>query len=194
MSSPTLPPAILGRRMIHDGWSRFMVARVRLPDGTEVDREIEDHGSAVCVLPYDPERRVATLVRQFRPSVCMMSGETDLLEAPAGLREAGEDKDATARREVLEEAGLAITALELVVDGWSMPGVSTERMAHYLAPYRAADRVAAGGGLDEENEQITVVELPLADLAAMAAAGTLTDIKTLLCLMALQVRHPALFA
>ena len=57
---------ILSLRTIHDGWTRFSLARVRLADGTEAEREIEDHGNSVGVLPYDPERRVATLVRELR--------------------------------------------------------------------------------------------------------------------------------
>ena len=46
---------------------------------------MEDHGTGVCVLPVDRERKVATLVRQFRAPVCVTSGKTDLLECPAGL-------------------------------------------------------------------------------------------------------------
>ncbi len=42
------------------------MARIRLPDGTEIDREIEDYGSAVGVFVYDPETRVALLVQQPR--------------------------------------------------------------------------------------------------------------------------------
>ncbi len=41
------------------------------------------------------------------------------------------------RREALEEGGLRLGALEHVATVWSMPGVSTERMALYLAEYRA---------------------------------------------------------
>ncbi|GMA77272.1 hypothetical protein GCM10025880_36890 [Methylorubrum aminovorans] len=61
-----MPPEIRGTRTVHDGWASFVVAEVTTPEGAEVTREIEDHGEAVCVLPYDPERRVALLIRQFR--------------------------------------------------------------------------------------------------------------------------------
>jgi hypothetical protein len=50
----------------YKGWARFSVVSVCLPNGQLVQREIEDHGSAVAVLAFDPERKTAILVQQFR--------------------------------------------------------------------------------------------------------------------------------
>jgi nudix-type nucleoside diphosphatase (YffH/AdpP family) len=186
-----MSPKILQETVLHAGWGRFKIVKVRLTSGQEVDREVEDHGSAVCVLPYDPERKVATFVRQFRPAIFSAGGPTELLEAPAGiLEDAPED---CARREALEETGIRLHELEPVVSGWTSPGVSTECMHCYLATYGAADRIGEGGGLAEEHEDIEVVELPLRDVAAMAAAGEITDMKTLAVVLALQLRRPELF-
>jgi hypothetical protein len=74
-----------------------------------------------------------------------------------------------------------------------MPGVSTEQMDLYLAPYAEADRIGIGGGLADEHEGITVVELPLAELAAMADAGQIMDMKTLAVVQTLRLRRPELF-
>ena len=60
-----------------------------------------------------------------------------------------------------------------------MPGISTERMDLFLGSYAATDRVSAGGGLASENEEIEVIELPLADLVAMIEAGADMDVKVL---------------
>ena len=76
----------------------------------------------------------------------------------------------------------------------TMPGISTERIHLYLGAYDAADRTGAGGGLDAEEEHITVVEMPLADLAAQADAGQLMDAKTMLLVQTLRLRRPDLFA
>jgi nudix-type nucleoside diphosphatase (YffH/AdpP family) len=143
-----------------EGFSRLLIATIELPDGETIRREIEDHGRAVCVLPYDPERRTAILVRQFRAPVALVDGREQLLEAVAGSLE-DEAPDACAYREAMEEAGLKLHALEHVGAAWAMPGISTELMDLYLAPYSEADRVGLGGGLDDEHEGITVVELPL---------------------------------
>lgn len=183
---------VTGVRVVHDGWAKLLLADVELPDGSAATREIEDHGEAVAVLPYDPERRVALLVRQFRAPVRHAGEMDDLLEAPAGLRDEP-DAEAAARREVLEEVGVRLGALDPVCTAWTMPGISTERMSLYLAPFAAADRVAAGGGLVEERESITVVEVPLAELARLADSGGLADLKTLALVQTLRLRKPDLF-
>jgi nudix-type nucleoside diphosphatase (YffH/AdpP family) len=186
-------PALLDRIFVHKGWSTFSILRLRLPNGAEVDREVEAHGRAVCVLPYDPVRKVAVLVRQFRPATFLAEDVESLLEVPAGVLDE-DDPAEGARREAEEEAGLRLRDLEPVVNGWTMPGVSTERMAFFLAAFGEGDKVGDGGGLAEEHEDIEVVEIPLAELAAQARAGEITDVKTLLLVLALQVRHPGLFA
>jgi nudix-type nucleoside diphosphatase (YffH/AdpP family) len=183
---------IIRTETVFEGFSRLLIATVELPDGETIRREIEDHGRAVCVLPYDPERRTAILVRQFRAAVAHVDGREYLLEAVAGSVE-DEAIDACAYREALEEAGLKLRALEHLATAWSMPGISTEQMDLYLAPYSEADRVGVGGGVADEHEGITVIELPLAELAAMADAGQITDMKTLAVVQTLRLRKPELF-
>jgi nudix-type nucleoside diphosphatase (YffH/AdpP family) len=185
-------PVIERSDSVHAGWTALTIATVRLPNGQIIRREVEDHGSATSVLPYDPQRRMAMLVSQLRVPL-LASGETaDILEAPAGIVETA-DVEACARREALEEVGLRLGSLEPVAVAWSLPGISTERMALFLAPYTQADRVEAGGGLDDEHEFITVHEVPLAELARMADAGQLPDLKTFALLQTLRLRRPELF-
>lgn len=189
MSAPT----IANLEVIHEGWGRFLRAKVTMPDGSEILREIEDHGDAAVVFLYDPDRRVAILVRQLRAPLLLAAGLPDLLEAPAGGL-GGDDPATCARREVEEEAGVRVGELEPLGEIVTMPGISTERLHLFLAAYRAQDRVGSGGGLASEQEAIVVEEHPLADLAAMADDGRLADMKTLLLLRTLQLRRPELFA
>ena len=135
----------------------------------------------------------ALLVRQLRAPVFLTTGKQSELEAIAGMIDEG-DASLTARREAKEEAGLELGDLERVTDAWSSPGMSTERVALFLARYRAADRVSAGGGLAEEHEEIEVVEMPLSALAVLADRGELTDMKTLALVQTLRLRRPFLFA
>lgn len=183
---------IVARELVYQGWYRFYRLALRLVDGTTVERHLLDNGSAVAVLPYDPVRCVALLVSQPRAAV-IHAGEAPLLEAVAG----GLDGVTPAERiveEAMEEGGLRLGTLEPVANIWPLPPVSTERVQLYLAGYGAADRVAAGGGAEGENEAITVHEIALAELAAMVRAGTLTDAKTLILAQALMLRRPELFA
>jgi len=173
------------------GWCTLYVAQVRYPDGHVLKREIEDHGSAVCVLPYDPHRRTTTIIRQLRAPTLHAASEAAIFEAPAGLIDSGEEAPTAARREVMEEIGIQLASLDLVANAWSMPGLSTEKMNLFLATYTDADRIGAGGG--ERDEGIEVVEMPLRELAAMAEDGRLSDLKTLFLLQALRLRVPELF-
>lgn len=111
----------------YSGWARFLVVSVRLPDGQLIKREIEDHGNAVAVLAFDPERKMAALVRQFRAPPFFSLGQEHTLEAIAGIID-DVDSITAARREALEETGLRLQSLERVATVWSMPGISTEGM------------------------------------------------------------------
>ena len=188
----TAAPAIVGVRTLYEGWGRFLIARLRLADGQVIDREIEDHGRAVAILPYDPERRVALLVRQLRPPALLAGGHVHTLEVPAGRLDS-DDPEACVRREAFEEVGLKLRTIERVAEAWAMPAVSTETIHLFLAAYSPGDRVGPGGGLAEEQEQIAVETVPLARLAAMVDAGDLVDMKTLVLAFALRHRHPELF-
>jgi len=184
---------IVERRIAYSGWMTLSVLSIRLADSRVMQREIVEHGRAACVLPYDAERGTALLVRQLRAPVFLTTGKQSELEAIAGMIDEG-DASLTARREAKEEAGLELGDLERVTDAWSSPGMSTERVALFLARYRAADRVSAGGGLAEEHEEIEVVEMPLSALAVLADRGELTDMKTLALVQTLRLRRPFLFA
>jgi nudix-type nucleoside diphosphatase (YffH/AdpP family) len=146
----------------------------------------------VTVLPYDPHRRTAMVIRQFRAPPFHVAGVETILEAPAGLLDE-DDPQACARREAMEEIGLRLSVLEPVAVAWGMPGISTERAHLFLAPYSQQDRVAEGGGLEEEHEDIEVCELALDDLAARADRGDVADLKLLLLVQTLRLRHPDLF-
>ncbi|KQT42958.1 NUDIX hydrolase [Aureimonas sp. Leaf454] len=178
---------------IYEGWANFHVATVRREDGAILSHVVEDHGNAVAVLPYDPVRGIAILVRQMRTPVLFAKADPRTLELPAGRADHG-SSEASVRAEALEEAGLRLSNLRLVVSAWTMPGVSTECADLYLAEFSDEDRVSSGGGLAHEDEDIEVVEVPLRDLAAMADAGELRELKAFALLAALRLRRGDLFA
>src|SRR4051794_9503620 len=185
---------IVSTEIKYRSWSTFLVATIKLPDGHIITRVVEDHGNAVCVLPYDPIRRVAILVKQLRAPALYAARQTDFLEAVAGRVDDGEDAESSARRETVEEAGFQLRTLERVARAWAMPGVSTEQMDLFLGEYSEADRIGTGGGVEGEHENIDVIEMPLAKLAEMADSGALHDMKTLLLLQTLRLQQPELFS
>jgi 8-oxo-dGTP pyrophosphatase MutT (NUDIX family) len=114
------------------------------------------------------------------------------LEAIAGIVE-DDDPIICARREAHEEAGLRLRVLEPVANVWSMPGLSTERITLYLAPYQESDYVGQPHPVSREDAGILVTELRLSELAAMAERGALDDLKTLALTQALRLKRPELF-
>jgi len=155
---------------------------------------VVNFGRSACVLPYDPDRKLALIVRLPRAPLLLHGAAANIIEAPAGMISAGESAEETVRREAMEEAGLHLGELEPIATCWPSPGVLAERTHLFLAPYRSTDRVGPGGGLAEESEAITVEELPLAQLWRAAQAGELQDLKTLTLVLALYVRRTMLFA
>lgn len=188
-----MPVELRKLETVYQGYMTLMLATLTADDGTTFRREIEHHGHAAAVLPYDPARRTALMVSLPRAPVIWADGPPELLEAVAGMLD-GEDAETCVRREALEEAGVRLRALEPVGAAFASPGVSSERLQLYLAPYVLADRVAAGGGLTEEHEHITVMEVPLAQLWAWVEEHRIEDLKTLTLILALRVRRPELFA
>ncbi len=190
-----MKPVILACTTVYSGYLTVDALQVRLADGAVVSREVERHGDAAAVLPYDRERRCALIVGLFRAPVFQQAGMEAMEEACAGMiSELGQDAEATARREAYEELGVRLASMDLVSKVYSSPGVSSERVSLFLARYAAADRIGAGGGLRSEHEGITVVERPLATLAVAADQGRIQDGKLLTLVLALRLRHPDLFA
>lgn len=183
---------ILSINTLHQGWDRFSLVRFRLDDGSEVERAVEDHGDAVVVLPYDPVRRVALLVKQFRGPV-RLRAEAAFLEPPAGILEEGEALTDCARLEAFEETGVRLDELEPLGACWASPGSTTERSHLFLAAYGEADRTGSGGGVDE-HEDVEVCEVPLAELAARLVTAGIEDLKLLALLLSLMRLRPELFA
>ena len=123
--------SIVDTHEAYAGWTKMLIATVRLPDGHTLKREIEDHGEAVCVLPYNPVRKTAVLVRQWRaPVLYAAEGRSRSKPSPAASKT---NRPTCAHREAMEEALLKLDSLEHVFTAWTMPGLSTELMHFYLA-------------------------------------------------------------
>ena len=187
-----MPIEIRQLETLYQGYSTLMMATLAAPDGSSFRREIEHHGHAAAVLAYDPARRMALVVSQPRAPVIWSGGPPELVEAIAGMID-DEDPAACVRREALEEAGVELGELEPLGHAYPSPGVSSERMHLFLAAYSLRDRIAEGGGVDGEDENITVMEIPLAALWAQVEAQEIEDLKTLSLVLALRVRRPELF-
>ena len=147
----------------------------------EQRRETVDHGHGAAVLLYDPRRRTVVLVRQFRYAALVGGVDELLVEVPAGLLDEASPEDCI-RAEAEQEVGFRVRQPRQVFDAFMSPGSLTERVHGFVAEYDHDDRVASGGGLEHEGEDIEVLELPFDEALAMAHDGRVRDAKTIMLL------------
>jgi 8-oxo-dGTP pyrophosphatase MutT (NUDIX family) len=152
----------------------FRVDRFHLldPDDEPFDRYVIRHPGAVTIVPVHDDGTV-TLVRQYRAAVDMQ-----VLEIPAGTRDKeGEAPEATARRELAEEAGLEAAHWELLLGTWNTPGISDQETLVYLATGLSSIPARPQG---VEEGYMTVETIHLDDIEALVDDGSLKDETTVL--------------
>lgn len=167
-SEPTVESKILYQGRIIN----LRVDTVRLPNGRLATREIAEHAHCVCIVPVDEQGNVL-LVRQYRKPA-----EAELLEIPAGGVEEGEVSQEAVLRELQEETGFTAGTLRHLASFWMTPGWSTEYMHAYLATDLSPAHLAA-----DDDENISVVRVPLARIPQMIEAGEIQDAKSIASLL-----------
>ncbi|MDY6065023.1 MAG: NUDIX hydrolase [Finegoldia sp.] len=157
----------LGSKMIYQGRIlNLRVDDVQLLNGKKSKREIVEHKDAVCILAVKDEQMY--FVRQFRKAV-----DDVLLEAPAGLVEAGESAEAAARREMREELGFNAENLEFLFEAYTSPGFSDEKISFFYADGLYEDPLKA-----DDDEFLEIKSIGIKDCLDMIFDGKITDLKT----------------
>jgi ADP-ribose pyrophosphatase len=144
---------------------------VQLPDGSNGIREYIRHPGAVLIVAQRPDGRVL-MVRQFRYAL-----GCSVLEMPAGRIEPGEDLEACARRELLEETGFEARTWQHLGTIHPCLGYSDERIELFLA--RDLSEV---GARPDADEFLQILSMDLDGLEHAVRAGDITDAKTLCAL------------
>jgi ADP-ribose pyrophosphatase len=141
---------------------------IPLPKGGEREKVIVHPSNAVAILPVDGDR--CKLLKQFRYAI-----GKDIIEAPAGTMEQGEEPLETAHRELIEETGFA--ARTMIPRGfiYTTPGFTDEKIflfeARGLYPSSAFEK--------DEDEIIEVIDVALGDVGTMIRDGMIVDAKTI---------------
>src|SRR3954470_11739455 len=144
-------------------------------------RESYDRGNGATLLPYNLAQRAVVLVRQFRYPAYVNGHDDLLIEAAAGLLD-NESPEVRIRAEAEEETGYRLGDIRKVFEAFMSPGSVTEKLHFFVAEYRPDMKVATGGGIASEGEDIEVLELSIDDALAMIGDGRIADAKTIMLL------------
>jgi ADP-ribose pyrophosphatase len=143
--------------------------RIKLPDGSETQREFIRHPGAVVILPLLPDGRVL-LERQFR-----YPNDRVFIEFPAGKIDPGEEALATAKRELEEETGYTASEWHFVCTIHNAIAYSDEHLDIFLA----RDLTAGEARLDD-GEFLELFSATVPELLEMVRKGEITDVKTII--------------
>ena len=172
MTDAQSEPTMETRRLYEGKILNLRVDTVRMPNGHAATREIVEHCPAVCIVPVDCHGNVL-LVRQYRKPA-----EAELLEVPAGGMDDGETPEEAALRELQEEIGFTAGTLRHLSSFWVAPGWCTELLHGYLATDLRPSRLAP-----DEDENVTLVPVPLDRIPGMIENGEIQDMKSIACLL-----------
>jgi len=176
---------ILRKERIFDEF--FKVDRVELKheqfeekEWLHVRRYHLNRPDAVAVVLENRDSGKIILVEQFRYASLKQSTRNGwLIEIVAGLMDPGETPEECARRETLEEVGFQINKLEKITSYFPSAGISDERVHLFYGQVDAQCKVAPGGGIAEEKEDLRILEVDFKELLTQIKDGSISDGKTI---------------
>lgn len=152
-------------------------------------REAYDRGNGAVILLYNQDQGTVILTRQFRlPTFINGNADGMLIEACAGLLDK-DDPENCIRRETEEETGYQIKDVKKVFEAYMSPGSVTEILYFFVAAYTKEMKITEGGGIEAEQENIEVLELPFTKALEMIESGEIKDGKTIMLLQYAQIHR-----
>lgn len=165
---------VIAHRRVYEGrvWD---VARdeVELASGQRVERDYVEHPGAVAIVAVN-EHEEMIMVRQYRHPV-----RHELWEVPAGLLDVpGEDPLVAARRELYEEADLYADHWEKLVDYFTTPGGSDEKLQVFLARDLRSVPLAQRYERSDEERDMEIAFIPVAQVVQAVLSGGMMNPST----------------
>ena len=140
---------------------------VRLPDGSQGEREYIRHPGAVAIVALFEDGKVL-LERQFR-----YPHRREFIEIPAGKLDPGEPHLDTAKRELLEETGYIAAEWTRLGVIHTAVGYTDEAIELFLAKRLTPQKQKLDAG-----EFLEVLRVPFGEAVAMVRDGRITDSKS----------------
>lgn len=184
---------IINSEVLSDNWGTlkkftYQTLNINGQAGLQ-SREVYDRGNGATILLYNKERRTVILTRQFRmPTYVNGNPDGFLIECCAGLLDK-DNAEECIKRETEEETGFKVSAVKKVFEAYMSPGSVTEILYFFVAEYFAHMRVSGGGGIEEEQEHIEVLEISFENALQMIKTGEIKDGKTIMLLLYAQINQ-----
>lgn len=184
---------ILKTELLSDNWYKLNKVTYEYQKKNGVwethSREAYDRGNGATILLYNAEQKSVILTKQFRLPTYVNGNATGMLiEACAGLLDKDNAEDCI-RKETEEETGYKVSKVKKIFEAYMSPGSVTEILYFFIAEYNHTMKVSEGGGLEEEQENIEVLELPFDKAYQMIETGEIKDGKTIMLLQYLKIHQ-----
>ncbi len=142
-------------------------------------RLVFERGDSVGIMLYNVDTKSVVAVNQFRAATLGKGIDHGwVTEASAGMIDRDESAQTTAIREALEETGYEIHAVKPIAKFFASPGGTSECIYLFYAEVANADKVAAGGGIGDEDVEIRAI--PVEQLFDMVDTQRIEDPKLLI--------------
>ena len=152
-------------------------------------REAYDRGNGATILLYNKENKTVILTLQFRLPTFINGNATGMLiEACAGLLDKDNPEDCI-RREIEEETGYKISDVKKIFEAYMSPGSVTEIVYFFVSEYSKSMKINAGGGIEQEQEDIEVLEISFDKAMQMIDEGEIKDAKTIMLLQYAKLKN-----
>jgi nudix-type nucleoside diphosphatase (YffH/AdpP family) len=152
-------------------------------------REVYDRGNGAGILLYNRQQKTIILTCQFRLPAYLNGNETGMMiEVCAGLLDQDHPEQCIIR-ETEEETGYRIKSVQKIMETYMSPGAITEILHLFIGEYDASMKVNDGGGLEHEQEEIEVIEMPFEEAYNRIATGEIKDAKTILLLQYAKINN-----
>lgn len=176
---------ILETKILSDNWyvlKKITYEHFKNGRWQKQTREAYDRGNGATILLYNKENKTVILTRQFRlPSFINGNASGMLIEACAGLLDKDNAEDCV-KRETEEETGYQVKDVRKIFEAYMSPGSVTEILYFFVAEYSSSMKVHEGGGVEDEQEHIEVLEMKLDDAMHKIETGEIKDGKTIMLL------------
>src|ERR1700722_5219677 len=184
---------IVKEELLSDNWyslKKYTYEILKDDGSTQTQtREVYDRGNGAAILLYNKEFKTVILTRQFRlPSFVNGNNNGLLIEACAGLLDQ-DNPEVAIKRGTEEETGYRIQSARKIFEAYMSPGSVTEILYFFIAEYTPSMKVHEGGGIEQEQEDIEVLEIEFDQAFSMIGSGEIRDAKTILLLQYMKINR-----